>query len=210
MNTAATAAALGLLAGSYLLGAVPFGVLFARLFSSADPRRTGSGNIGATNVARTAGPMAGLATLAADLVKGYFPAAVALSGFVGPEAAPDAAYLPVAAALLSCAGHCFPVYSGFRGGGKGVATAAGGFLALVPAAVAVAAAGFFLAFLATRRVSVGSLTAAAVLPFAVYLLTASGMVSAAAAAVSLLVFLRHAENLRRLAAGAEPRFRLKP
>ncbi len=208
MNTQA-AAALALLAGSYLLGAVPFGVLLARLFSSADPRRAGSGNIGATNVARTAGPGAGLATLSADVLKGYLPAAVALSGFIGPEESPNA-YLPAAVALFACAGHCFPVYSGFRGGGKGVATAAGGFLALAPAAVAVAAAGFLLAFLASRRVSVGSLTAAAALPFAVYFFTASGILCAAAAAVSFLVFLRHAENLRRLAAGAEPRFRLKP
>ncbi|MEJ5358568.1 MAG: glycerol-3-phosphate 1-O-acyltransferase PlsY [Desulfobacterales bacterium] len=204
---AGTAAALGLLAASYLLGAVPFGVLFARFFSAVDPRRSGSGNIGATNVARTAGPAAGLATLAADLLKGFLPAAAALSAFTGPEA--PFAHIAPAAALLAFAGHCFPLYSGFRGGGKGVATAAGGFLALAPYAVAVAAAAFFLAFLACRRVSVGSLSAAAVLPWAVYFSTGSGAQTAAAAAVCLLVFLRHADNLRRLAAGTEPRFRLK-
>ncbi len=202
-----TAAAAGLLAGSYLLGAVPFGVFFARLFSSTDPRRAGSGNIGATNVARTAGAAAGLATLAADGLKGFLPVAAALAWFPGPEA--PFAHVPTAAALLAFAGHLFPVYGGFRGGGKGVATAAGGFLALAPAAVGCAAAVFLLAFLASRRVAVGSLSAAAALPLAVHLLGGTGTLAASAVAVCLLVTWRHADNIRRLAAGTEPPFRLK-
>ena len=120
---------------AYLLGSIPWGLLLTRRFTSADIRRRGSGNIGATNVARVAGPAWGLATLGGDFGKGWAPVAVALHlGLPEPVFEPYA----VAVALLAGLGHLFPVYTRLRGGGKGVATAAGGFFVLSPSAVLIA------------------------------------------------------------------------
>ena len=192
-----------LLAGAYLLGSIPSGVLLTCVFSAADPRRSGSGNIGATNVARVGGLGLGLATLAADLLKGAVPVWLALNG--GP-ATPRADLVPVAAALLAFFGHLFPVYSGLRGGGKGVATAAGGFVLIAPMAVLTAGAVFAVCAYMSRRVSVGSLAAFLMLPFAVHATVGSWAATAGAALASVFVFIRHAGNIRRLIAGTEPGF----
>ena len=185
---------------AYLSGSIPCGLLLARRFTRVDPRRAGSGNIGATNVARVAGPALGLATLAADVLKALLPvwAAAAWSG--SPET-------PVAAAVAAVLGHTFPIYSRFRGGGKGVATTAGGFLWIAPPAVMWAAAVFLAAALVSRRASVGSLAAALALPAAVVATTASWAAATGAALAATLIFLRHADNIRRLRTGTEPAFR---
>lgn len=196
----------GLLAGAYLLGSIPWGVLLTRGFGAADPRRHGSGNIGATNVARVGGLGLGLATLAADMLKGLVPVWLCMAWAADSS---SSEVFPVAASLLSFFGHLFPVYSGLRGGGKGVATAFGGFSAIAPAAVLAAVCAFAVGFLISRRVSIGSLAAALALPFAVYATTASWMASAGAALASIFIFIRHAENIRRLIAGTEPIFNLK-
>jgi glycerol-3-phosphate acyltransferase PlsY len=196
----------GLLAGAYLLGSIPWGVLLTRAFGAADPRRHGSGNIGATNVARVGGLGLGLATLSADMLKGLTPVWLCMAW------APDSAtpeIFPVAAALLAFFGHLFPIYSGFRGGGKGVATAFGGFAPIAPTAVLAAVGAFAIGSLISRRVSVGSLAAALALPFAVPAATHSWEASAGAALASVFIFIRHAGNIRRLIAGSEPVFRLK-
>ncbi len=195
----------GLPVCAYLLGSVPWGVVLTRLFASADVRRQGSGNIGATNVARVAGPGLGLATLAADVLKGYVPAALA-AGLMAPGM--EAEIYRTAVALLAFAGHLFPVFTRFRGGGKGVATAGGGFLALAPAALLVALAVFLAVAAISRRVSAGSLAAFAALPVAVYLTTHSVAVCAGAVVAAIFVFIRHAGNISRLIAGTEPVFRL--
>ena len=195
----------GLLAGAYLLGSIPWGVLLTRAFGAVDPRRHGSGNIGATNVARVGGLGLGLATLAADMLKGLVPVWLCMAW----AADSSSEVFPVAAVLLSFFGHLFPVYSGLRGGGKGVATAFGGFSAIAPAAVLAAVCAFAVGFLISRRVSIGSLAAALALPFAVYATTASWMASAGAALASIFIFIRHAENIRRLIAGTEPVFSVK-
>jgi glycerol-3-phosphate acyltransferase PlsY len=191
---------------AYLLGSIPFGVVWTRFFSAADVRRSGSGNIGATNVARVAGAGPGLATLACDFLKGFGP--VWLADTLAPA---SGAYgvLAAAAALAAFGGHLYPVYTRFRGGGKGVATAAGGFAALAPLAAAAAAAVFLLVFVLGRRVSAASLAAAAALPFAVY--AAGGSVAATAGAFICagFIFGRHRENIRRLARGTEPVFSLR-
>jgi glycerol-3-phosphate acyltransferase PlsY len=198
--------AYALMAGAYLFGAIPSGVLLTRLFSAADPRRTGSGNIGATNVARVAGPGPGLATLAADILKGAVPVWLALDP---PPAPHGSGAFPVAMALLAFFGHLFPIYTGFRRGGKGVATAAGGFALIAPVAVLSAAAAFAIVSGLTRRVSAGSLAAALVLPFAVHATAGAWAASAGAALASAFIFIRHSGNIRRLIAGTEPVFRLK-
>lgn len=195
--------ALALLA--YLLGSIPCGLLLSRASGAADPRRHGSANIGATNVARVGGLGLGVATLAADMLKGFIPVAVAC---VWASAAFASELYPVALALLAFFGHLFPLYTGFRGGGKGVATAAGGFALITPLAVLGAAAAFVLCVCIFRRVSIGSLTAALILPFAAYASTDSGAASAGAALASAFIFIRHRDNLRRLAAGSEPVFRV--
>jgi len=195
----------GLALAAYLLGSIPWGLALTRLFGSADIRRHGSGNIGATNVARVAGPALGLATLAGDVLKGWAPAALASQLAMPPAAAePYAAAL----ALLAVLGHMFPVYTRWRGGGKGVATAAGGFLALAPLAVLLALGVFGLALALTRRVSAGSLAAAAVLPLAVFGATGSAVLCAGGVIVAALIFVRHADNIRRLRAGTELPFSL--
>ncbi len=170
--------------GAYLLGAVPFGLLLAKYGAGVDVRVAGSGNIGATNVARSAGKGWGLATLFFDALKGWAPPFVA-SFLKAP--------LPVVVAcgLLAVLGHVFPVYLGFRGG-KGVATALGVFVALTWKATLVAAAVFALFYAWRRVVSLGSLAGS------VALFAATFFVDGLA-----LIFARHASNIRRLARGEE-------
>jgi glycerol-3-phosphate acyltransferase PlsY len=194
---------------SYLLGSIPFGLVLTRLFTAEDIRRQGSGNIGATNVARVAGAGFGLATLLGDFFKGFVPAYLALR--LAPAAIPPEAF-GAAAALLALAGHLFPLYTRFRGGGKGVATAGGGFAALAPYAVLIAAAVFLIVFALGRRVSAGSLAAVAALPIAAYATTGSAAVAAVASLAAVFIFRRHRENIRRLRNGTEPAFafRRKP
>ncbi len=189
---------------AYLLGSIPWGQVLTRLFTRADIRRCGSGNIGATNVARVAGPLLGLATLAMDFFKGWAPAAMAGHMQLSETAAEPYA---VILALLAVLGHMFPVYTRLRGGGKGVATAAGGFSALAPLAVLIALGVFGLVFVTTRRVSAGSLAAAAGLPIAVFGVSGSFIYGAGAAIAAVFIFMRHADNIRRLWAGTEPPFR---
>lgn len=194
---------IGLPLAAYLLGSIPWGLVLTRLFGVADIRRHGSGNIGATNVARVAGPVLGLATLAADALKGWAPVVLASHLELPPSAAaPYAAGL----ALLAILGHMFPAYTRGRGGGKGVATAAGAFFGLAPPAVLIALGVFGLFAALTRRVSAGSLAAAAVLPIAVFGVTGSAATGAGAVIAAVLIFARHADNIRRLRAGTEPPF----
>jgi glycerol-3-phosphate acyltransferase PlsY len=203
--TPATVIVYGLPPLAYLLGSIPWGLVLSRRFASADIRRRGSGNIGATNVARVAGPVLGLATLVLDFLKGWAPAAMA-----GHLNLPETVAEPYAAilALLAVWGHMFPVYTRLRGGGKGVATAAGGFTALAPLAVLIALGAFGLVLALTRRVSAGSLAAAAALPIAVFGVAGSAAYGAGAAITAVFIFMRHADNIRRLWAGTEPPFRL--
>ncbi|MEJ2729522.1 MAG: glycerol-3-phosphate 1-O-acyltransferase PlsY [Deltaproteobacteria bacterium] len=197
----------GLLLFAYLLGSIPWGLILSRAFAHDDIRLKGSGNIGATNVMRQTGAIPGLLTLAGDILKGAAPVYMALVTF-GPLGGSVDVY-PAAVALAAFFGHLFPVYLKFRDGGKGVATAAGCFAVLSPAAV-LAAGGVFVAVLViARRVSVGSLSAAAVLPLAVWIDADSAILLASAGIVALFIFLRHRDNLKRLLAGKEPKFRLR-
>lgn len=190
--------------GGYLLGSIPFGLLVGKLFGHADVRAEGSGNIGATNVARSAGKLAGLITLLLDAGKG------AAAVYLAMRLAPDSSQWIMAAALAAMAGHCFPVWLGFRGG-KGVATAAGIFAVLCPLAMLGALAVFLLVAITWRFVSLASLAAAAVIPLLVYFLWAPGHAPAPAigfgtVAISLLVIYKHQSNMQRLLRGEERRF----
>lgn len=191
---------------SYLLGSVPFGLVIAQLSGGLDVRKAGSGNIGATNVARVVGPAAGMFTLLLDAAKGW--AAVWLAGrFTHGEAS-----VMVLAGFFAMLGHCFPVWLRFRGG-KGVATAAGVFAAFCPTAMLAALILFLLVVGFWRYVSLGSLAAAAAIPLLVYLLWAPhfappASVTTASLAIAALVVYQHRGNIARLARGEEPKFSL--
>ena len=187
---------------AYALGSIPWGLIFTRLFTTVDLRRQGSGNIGATNVRRVAGTFWGVMTLAGDTLKGAFPVWLARA-WTPPEQPWSKAYIALVA-LLAVAGHLYPLYLKFKGGGKGVATSAGCFAVISPPAAGIALLVFILLVCWARRVSVASLTAAAVLPVAVWQVTRSAVLTACAAVTAVLIFLRHHDNIRRLLAGTEP------
>jgi glycerol-3-phosphate acyltransferase PlsY len=187
---------------AYLLGSVPWGLVLTRMFTTVDIRRQGSGNIGATNVRRLAGTPLGLLTLAGDLFKGAAP--VYLAGNVTGLDPIQQAFFVSVAALAAFAGHLFPLYLKLKGGGKGVATAAGCFLVISPMSVLAALIAFLLVLGWSGRVSAGSLSAAAVLPAAVWWRLGSPVYCGCAALMAVLIVLRHRDNIRRLLNGSEP------
>jgi len=191
----------------YLLGSIPFGYLIVRIARGTDVRASGSGNIGATNVNRVAGAGPGLATLLLDVAKGYF--AVWLAERVSGG---DVSWMALAG-LAAVVGHLFPVWLRFHGG-KGVATALGVFVPLCWMAVAAAAVVWLVVASIWRYVSLASVVAAALLPVCTYLLYAPGThhappltVSYSTAIVSILIIVKHRENVRRLIAGTENRLK---
>jgi glycerol-3-phosphate acyltransferase PlsY len=199
---------------SYLLGSIPFGYLLVRIFRGEDVRQTGSGNIGATNVARTGSKGLAIATLLLDALKGYVSVAHVFffarhhaDHFV--NSGPTLVYILAAlAGLCAIIGHMYPVWLRFKGG-KGVATAVGAFLGIAPTAILVVLALFVAIVAVTRYVSLGSIVAAAVFPFAAWWLnpsTRSLAVLGLLSVSSLLIIIRHKDNIRRLLAGNENRF----
>lgn len=196
---------LPVLAFSYLLGSIPFGYLLVRFFRKQDIRAQGSGNIGATNVARAGGKSLGIVTLVCDLAKGLV--AVLLARHIAPGLPGFPSDLAILAAVAAVVGHMFPVWLRFRGG-KGVATALGVFLALAPT-VALAGLGVFAVIvLTTRLVGLASVVAAAILPvFAVLLLPdRTPVFLGGVVLISLLVIVKHHGNIARMFKGTEPRF----
>ncbi|RJX34574.1 MAG: glycerol-3-phosphate 1-O-acyltransferase [Desulfarculus sp.] len=183
-----------LVLGAYLLGAVPFGLLASRAFGGPDPRAGGSGNIGATNVARQAGKTAGVVTLLLDVAKGFTPTLLA-AHLLTP-------WWAAATGLAAFLGHCWPIYLGFRGG-KGVATALGVFLAFSPlAGLSTALLLIIIAWL-SKHMSLGSLIGCASAPGWLALLGAPLAAVMAAGVMSLITIYKHRENIVRLRAGQE-------
>jgi glycerol-3-phosphate acyltransferase PlsY len=198
------------LMAAYLLGSIPFGYLIVRAKEGTDVRETGSGGTGATNVTRRAGKLAGVVTLLLDAAKGAMAVALA-RWMVAPDFGVN--WWVAAASILAVAGHIFPVWLRFRGG-KGVATGVGVFLALAPLAVACAATIFILVVLATRYISLGSITATATFPLCVWLLSRYGKTPIGFAPVmtvaiiggALIIFM-HRANIVRLISGTESKFK---
>ena len=194
---------------SYLLGSIPFGYILVRVFQGIDVRSIGSGNIGATNVARTGGKGLAIATLLLDAFKGWLPVFLVLTLPGIPASSPAQLHtLAALAALFAVLGHMFPVWLGFKGG-KGVATGLGVFLALAPKAVLIAVVLFIAIVAFTRYVSLGSILAAATFPVALWWLERDlfpAPALAMCATVALLVIFRHHQNIGRLLAGTESRF----
>jgi glycerol-3-phosphate acyltransferase PlsY len=185
-----------LLVAAYLLGSVPTGLLLGKAYG-IDVRKEGSGNIGATNLYRTVGRKVGVITLVGDCLKGLIPV-MAVHSF-RPE---YAAWVGLAAFC----GHVFSVFLKFKGG-KGVATALGVFLALAPLAVGIALLVFVTLMLVWRYVSLGSVAAAASMPMAVMLLSGDSVLITVTLIIAAIVIIKHHENIRRLLAGTESRFK---
>jgi glycerol-3-phosphate acyltransferase PlsY len=189
--------------GAFLAGSVPFGLLLVLVFGKRDVRKAGSGNIGATNVARVAGRRLGIITLVLDALKGFGPVLAARSLGVPAGLDGDAAALFVGVVgLAALLGHCFTPWLRFRGG-KGVATGLGTLLALFPSVAGYGLIAFAIAFAATRIVSVASLSAVIVVVFTLLFFSphpGHGGAAVAPMLVSLaVVVVRHADNIRRLA-----------
>jgi len=223
---------------AYLLGSIPFGYVLVRVFRGQDVRNTGSGNIGATNVARSS-PALGALTLLLDACKGYVAVRIALH-FAWHSAIPISPGMHVeplpggspavfravqaslaveghiylmgtVAALFALLGHMFPVWIRFRGG-KGVATSIGTLIPLAPRPLSLAIAIFLVVVLIWRYVSLGSILAAAAFPALAYFMTAyhfSRSVLAIMCGIAVLIIVKHRDNIGRLLAGTENRFVLK-
>ena len=197
-------------AASYLLGSIPFGYLLVRIFHGEDVRRSGSGNIGATNVSRKS-PVLGVLTLLLDAAKGW--SSVMLAAFLigaNPSTSTRVSVMSLAA-LSSVVGHLFPIWLKFRGG-KGVATGLGSFLIIAPKAILVAAGIFLVVVLVFRYVSLGSVTAVALFPsfaWSFHEFGNSWQALAFMGLASLLIVVKHYANITRLVTGTESRIGAK-
>lgn len=204
---------LSIAALSYLLGSVPFGYILVKLFAGEDIRQKGSGNIGATNVSRIS-PALGALTLMLDAAKGTTAVVIAylLSDRTHPGRAGHAAYEEMAlAAFCVVAGHMFPLWLKFQGG-KGVATGLGAFAVIAPKSILIAAVIFLITVFLSRFVSLGSISAVAFFPFLVLIFRECGRDYLALALIfmaSILIVVRHHENIRRLLTHTEHRFGAK-
>lgn len=183
------------LLGSYLVGSIPFGYLIARFVAKTDVRTQGSGNIGATNVARVVGKKLGAFTLVLDALKGALPVLLVVPVLIPPESSAD--MLQAMSGLLALVGHCFPIWLLFRGG-KGVATGAGFLLAYLPLEAGVGVAVFAVTYAISRTVSLSSLVAGLAALVAVLVLEPLDATLVPLLVMLLIVVVRHTSNIKRL------------
>ncbi len=187
--------AIGFITATYFLGAVPFGLVFARWLTGKDPREHGSGNIGATNALRTGGKKVGIMTLIADILKGVLPVSLALYlGFTDLEI--------TLVALAAFLGHIFPVYLKFRGG-KGVATMFGVLIPWMPWVAVISFAVWLISFKLSRYVSLASILAGISLPILAWVLNAGSEAIFTCVILGGLMTIRHHSNIKRLITGTE-------
>jgi acyl phosphate:glycerol-3-phosphate acyltransferase len=191
----------------YLLGSIPTGLLLAKLFSRVDPRKTGSKNIGATNVFRTAGKAVGILTLVGDIAKGVIPIRIAIWwGLVDQWGIPADLWVAIAG-LAPFLGHIFPIFLGFKGG-KGVATALGTYLVISPIAVLIEFFLFAGLVWKWRIISVGSICCAATMPILIaFFRSDSQAYFVLSVIMAALIVYRHQSNLSRLLQGTENRWK---
>lgn len=180
----------------YLIGSIPFSYLFTRLLTKQDIRKKGSGNVGATNALRISGVKVGIIALAGDLLKGVV--AAALGSYAGGPT------LAAICAFIAVVGHCYPVFLNFRGG-KGVATAAGTILVLMPGVFLILLLSLAGIAWATRYVSLGSVIAACIFPLLVIMFDKPWAYIIMSLVVAALVIYRHRGNIERLRQGNEPK-----
>jgi glycerol-3-phosphate acyltransferase PlsY len=202
MNGALTASAVFALVASYLLGAIPFGLIAGKL-RGVDIRATGSGNIGATNVWRTLGPQMGAAVFALDVLNGFAAPTLALA-LVGHEAH----VLAAACAALAILGHTFSFWLRFRGG-KGIATGFGAMLGLVPVVAIACLVAWGAALALSRMISVASIVACIAAPIGLYLTHAERPYVYVVSALVVVAIMKHLPNVRRILNGTEPKIGAK-
>lgn len=205
-----------ILIAGYLLGSIPFGLLLCKIFGYGDIRKIGSGNIGATNVLRTGNKFLALATLLLDCGKGaiavlvigiLFGANCHLINCVAPCSCisfEEARFFKTLAGFSAILGHCYPIWLKFKGG-KGVATTLGTLLAAMPVVGAAACLVWFLMALVFRISSLAALVAIALTPIIAHALYNDSNISGLCAAIAVIVYLKHHENIKRLFAGQEPK-----
>ncbi len=181
---------------AYLVGSVNLSIVAARLLKLDDPRKSGSGNAGATNLLRTAGWRVAVPVLLADMVKAW--AAVWIAGIIGPQ------YFAPAAALPLLLGNLFPIFHRFRGG-KGVAAMVGATLAIEPFAMLLGGAVFLLALGISRRVSLGSLLMVASYPLWIWLFGGTQNAIITSLTVAFVILVTHRANIARILGGKEPK-----
>jgi glycerol-3-phosphate acyltransferase PlsY len=186
---------------AYLCGSIPFAYIFAKIIGKVDIRNVGSGNPGTTNVLRSVGKGAAVATFAADILKGFVPVYFA-KRIYGPS------YLmPIAVAICAMVGHIFTIFLNFKGG-KGVATGLGVFLAIMPLPSIIAFGIFGLVFIFSGYVALGSICSALSLPLASYFLGCNIKAVIFSFAVAMLIVYKHKANIKRLKEGSENRFKI--
>lgn len=212
MDTATTAALAGCLA--YLCGSIPFGLIIARVAKGIDIRTVGSGNIGATNVARMVGAKWGVLVLICDALKGLLPT-LFIPMFLVPENVDDSQHIAVTCGIATILGHMFPCWLKFRGG-KGVATALGVVIILGWQASIAAAATFLLVYVATRYVALASMIGSIAYAATQFWLLGSAAFSATnwstaafSVLIPVLIIVRHRSNIVRLLKGEEAKMTFK-
>jgi glycerol-3-phosphate acyltransferase PlsY len=189
-----------LLIGAYLLGSIPFGVIISRAVIRLDITKVGSGNIGATNVAREVGLKWGVITLVADALKGYIP--VALAKYMFGSSTETAEALAGIVGILALLGHQYPIYNRFKGG-KGIATGLGILLALSPISCLFSGIIFVVVVILWGYVSLGSILAALTVPLWLYIAGHSTFLILLSLIMSVLITFRHRGNIQRLLRGNE-------
>lgn len=190
------------LIGCYFLGAIPFGLIISQKFYQVDIRTLGSGNPGATNVWRVLGKKPGIATLALDILKGIIPVVLSKLIFSHQE------ITAVLAGMAAISGHNWSVFLKGKGG-KGVATSAGVFLALIPIQAILAVVAFAIVLRTTQYVSVGSITASLVLFISTFFIRTSSFMSLIVFIAATMVVIKHIPNMKRLARGEENKVKFK-
>lgn len=196
---------------SYLIGSIPTGLVLAKITGGEDIRKSGSGNIGATNVTRLLGKKMGVLTLLGDVLKAVVPMLAAHWYLVQSDISVAPEQLDMAVTLCGGAafiGHIFPIYLNFRGG-KGVATALGVFIVLEPLAVLVSFFLFVAVVYFSGFVSAGSLLVSSLLTLWIWLLGGSSYHVFLAFFIGVLIWFKHAENISRLLAGTEKGWKKK-
>lgn len=187
---------------AYFMGSIPFAYIIVRAVKGVDIRTVGSGNAGATNAARVLGKWGFVSVFILDLLKGFIPVFLALK-LLGTSP------LTLLVGLTAILGHTYTVFLSFKGG-KGVATAAGVFLAIAPSETAIALAVFIIVFLVTRMVSAGSIFAAAVLFVSVCFISGWPLLKVFTGLVAAFVIFKHRSNIKRILNGTENKFQRKP
>lgn len=190
----------------YLLGSIPTGLLLTKFFSKVDPRKSGSKNIGATNIFRTAGKRLGVLTLIGDILKGMIPVMIAFSLVTSNKWGVPFDYWIALAGLSPILGHIFPIFLGFKGG-KGVATALGIYFFISTTAVILEAFLFFIIVWKWRFISLGSIVCVVTIPILIALLTDSRAYFILSIVIAALILYRHQSNISRLLQGTENKWK---